>query len=235
MAVGAGVGRARPRFLRGFAGSLGGSGARLGPGRRHRTGGSDPRRSRGGPRRPRSQSGRDRRRPSPLEEAKSRSHLRRSDSISTRPPWSRRAMEVGRQGNLVSQFWWWLTHLFSTHASRRHRPDRRRRGRSGDDDLGHRGDRQPAVPGWSRNQRNGARRRSIRGPASKSIARSRPDLILEQSIDIRPDGHGSPGRHRPTRLDQPRTSTRRCEAPNSSWRGRSPFETPSAKGRSLSR
>jgi vancomycin resistance protein YoaR len=27
----------------------------------------------------------------------------------------RRAMEVGRGGNLVGQFWWWLTHLFSTH------------------------------------------------------------------------------------------------------------------------
>ena len=27
----------------------------------------------------------------------------------------RRAMEVGREGNFVGQFWWWLTHLFSTH------------------------------------------------------------------------------------------------------------------------
>jgi vancomycin resistance protein YoaR len=26
-----------------------------------------------------------------------------------------RAMEVGRVGNVFGQFWWWLTHLFSTH------------------------------------------------------------------------------------------------------------------------
>jgi vancomycin resistance protein YoaR len=27
----------------------------------------------------------------------------------------RRAMEIGREGNFVGQFWWWLTHLFSSH------------------------------------------------------------------------------------------------------------------------
>jgi len=27
----------------------------------------------------------------------------------------RRAMEIGRQGNFAGQFWWWLSHLFSTH------------------------------------------------------------------------------------------------------------------------
>jgi len=28
---------------------------------------------------------------------------------------ARRAMEIGREGSFVGQFWWWLTHLFSTH------------------------------------------------------------------------------------------------------------------------
>lgn len=27
----------------------------------------------------------------------------------------RRAMEIGREGTFVGQFWWWLTHIFSTH------------------------------------------------------------------------------------------------------------------------
>ena len=48
----------------------------------------------------------------------------------------RRAMEIGRQGNFVDQFWWWLTHLFSTHELAVTAADRPRRRRSGDVDLG---------------------------------------------------------------------------------------------------
>jgi vancomycin resistance protein YoaR len=28
---------------------------------------------------------------------------------------TRRAMEIGREGNMAGQFWWWITHLFATH------------------------------------------------------------------------------------------------------------------------